>query len=99
VIEDVSGEVVLDAEKAVPLSVKLTGTISFMRDGRRFKMKITLDEKVTQLTPTAIAAPAKAEVVTTPERMREVDDRDSLLQGIAPPSRKQNAGSAAGSAP
>lgn len=98
VIEDVSGEVVLDAEKAVPLSVKLAGTISFMRDGRRFKMKITLDEKVTQRAPTAIAAPDKAEVVTTPERMREVDDRDSLLQGIAPPSRKQNTGSAAGSA-
>jgi hypothetical protein len=98
VIEDVSGEVVLDADKAVPLSVKLAGTISFMRDGRRFKMKVTLESKVTAVTATAITAPDKTEVVATPERLREVDDRDKLLEGIAPPSRKQNDGSAAGSA-
>jgi hypothetical protein len=94
VIEDVSGEVVLDAEKAVPLSVKLAGTISFMRDGRRFQMKVTLASTVTSTAATAISAPDKTEVVATPERLREVDDRDTLLQGIAPPSRKQNEGSA-----
>lgn len=94
VIEDVSGEVILDADKAVPLSVKLAGTISFMRDGRRFKMKVTLDEKITSSVAAAIAAPEKTEVVATPERLREVDDRDKLLEGIAPPSRKQNEGSA-----
>ena len=90
VIEAVSGEVILDAEKGVPLSVKLAGTISFMRDGRRFQMKVTLDAKVTGLEPWVVAVPDKTEVVTTPERLREVDDRDALLEGIAPPSRKQN---------
>ena len=88
VIEDVSGEVVLDVDKAVPLSVKLAGTISFMRDGRRFKMKVTLTSAITALGAKPIVAPAATEVVATPERMREVDDRDALLQGIAPPSRK-----------
>jgi hypothetical protein len=99
VIEDVSGEVILDAEKAVPLSVKLAGTISFMRDKRRFQMKVTLTSTITSTAATAISAPEKTEVVATPERMREVDDRDMLLQGIAPPSRKQNEGSAGSAAP
>jgi hypothetical protein len=97
VIEEVSGEVVLDADKAVPLSVKLAGTISFMRDGRRFKMKVTLDAKVSAVAAKEIRAPEQTEVVATPERLREVDDRDKLLEGIAPPSRKQNQ-SEAGSA-
>lgn len=97
VIEDVSGEVILDTEKAVPLSVKLAGTISFMRDGRRFKMKVTLDSKITSVTAAAITVPEKTDIIVTPERMREVDDRDKLLEGIAPPTRKQSDGSSAGS--
>ena len=43
----------------------------------------------------AITAPAEAEVVATPERKREVDERDYLLQGIAPPIRKNADGTAA----
>ncbi|HEY4177497.1 MAG TPA: hypothetical protein VGM90_11710 [Kofleriaceae bacterium] len=97
VIEDVSGEVVLDEEKAVPLSVQLAGTISFMRDGRRFKMKTSVTELVASLGPAAITAPAAEDVIATPERLREVDDRDMLLQGIAPPTHKQESG-AVGSA-
>jgi hypothetical protein len=37
--------------------------------------------------------PATEDVVATPERLREVDDRDFLLQGIAPPLRKAADGS------
>ncbi|HEY4059070.1 MAG TPA: hypothetical protein VGM39_20785, partial [Kofleriaceae bacterium] len=80
VIEDVSGEVVLDEEKAVPLSVTLAGTISFMRDGRRFKMKTSVTEAIVALGPAAITAPDPDQVIATPERLREVDDRDMLLQ-------------------
>ncbi len=88
-IEELSGEIVLDAEKGVPLSVKLAGTVSFQRDGRRFKMKVSVTSEVTAIgTVVAIVAPPEGEVVATPERLREVDDRDSLLQGIAPPIRK-----------
>lgn len=97
VIEEVSGEVVLDAEKAVPLSVKLAGTISFMRDGRRFQMKVSLDTKIASVAVSSIVPPEKTEIVATPERLREVDDRDKLLEGIAPPSRKQS--DASGSPP
>jgi len=88
-VEDLSGEIVLDAEKGVPLSVKLAGTVSFMRDGRRFRMKTSITEELSAIgAPVAIAAPPEGEVVATPERPREVDDRDFLLQGIAPPLRK-----------
>ncbi|MDB4956474.1 MAG: hypothetical protein JWO36_4043 [Myxococcales bacterium] len=88
-IDALSGEIVLDTEKGVPLSVKLAGTVGFSRDGRRFKMKLTLQSDVSAVgQAAAIAAPPSEEVVATPERLREVDDRDLLLQGIAPPLRK-----------
>lgn len=95
-IEEVSGEVILDADKGAPLAVQLTGTVSFMRDGRRFKMKTSITANLSAIgTPVAITAPAQTEVVATPERTREVDDRDYLLQGIAPPIRKNADGTAA----
>ncbi len=90
VIHDVSGEVILDAERAIPLSVKLVGTIELMRDRRNFKMTVTLTSTVTKIGAAAITPPETAEVVATPERLREVDERDKLLEGIAPPSRKQS---------
>ena len=95
-IEEVSGEVILDADKGAPLAVKLSGTVSFMRDGRRFKMKTSITAALSGFgTPVAITAPDRAEVVATPERTREVDDRDYLLQGIAPAIRKNADGTAA----
>lgn len=95
-IDELTGEVILDAEKGVPLAVKLAGTVGFTRDGRRFAMKVGLDAAITGIgTAAAVAAPPRAEVVATPERMREVDERDFLLQGIAPPQRRGTDGSAA----
>jgi hypothetical protein len=86
-IDALTGEVVLDAETGVPLAVKLSGTIGFTRDGRRFAMQVSVQSDVTAIgQPAAIATPSTEEVVATPERLREVDDRDYLLQGIAPSS-------------
>jgi hypothetical protein len=94
-IEALSGEIVLDADKGVPLAVKLSGTVGFSRDGRRFTMKISVDGAATAIgTAVAIAAPPADQVVSTPERLREVDDRDFLLQGIAPPIRRNPDGTA-----
>ena len=88
-VDDVSGEVVLDTERGVPLAVKLAGTVGFTRDGRRFAMKVAVKSSVDKIgKPAALAAPPAAEVVATPERAREVDDRDTLLRGIAPPLRQ-----------
>jgi hypothetical protein len=94
-IDAVAGEIVLDAEKAVPLAVKLSGTIGFTRDGRRFAMKVKVDSTISGLgSAAAIAVPPEGDVVATPERLREVDDRDYLLQGIAPPLRRNPDGTA-----
>lgn len=88
-IEALTGEVVLDAATGVPLHVKLAGTIGFSRDGRRFSMKVSVVSDVSAVGQVvAIAAPLPEDVIATPERLREVDDRDLLLQGIAPPLRK-----------
>ena len=95
-IDELAGEVMLDAEKGVPLSIQLTGSVGFMRDGRRFKMRVQLSATISALgTAATITAPPDGEVVATPERMREVDDRDYLLQGIAPPIRRSNDGTGA----
>lgn len=87
-IDGLTGEVVLDAATGAPLSVKLSGKVNFTRDGRTFAMAISVQSDVSSLgKPAAIAAPDSNDVVATPERLREVDDRDTLLQGIAPPAR------------
>jgi len=86
VVEAASGEVVLDAGSGVPLAAKLTGKVSYSRDGRRFTMTIDASTEVRDVgTAVAIALPAPEDVVATPERLREVDDRDALLKNIAPP--------------
>ncbi|HEY1812938.1 MAG TPA: hypothetical protein VGG74_11365 [Kofleriaceae bacterium] len=91
-IDGLSGEIVLDAETGVPLSVKLSGTIGFTRDNRKFAMQVSVQSDVSGIgTIAAVAAPDSDDVVATPERLREVDDRDFLLQGIAPPLRKSDA--------
>jgi hypothetical protein len=93
-IDAVSGEVILDADKGIPLHVNLSGTVSFTRDNRRFTMKVGVQSDVSGVgTAAAITVPAAEDVVATPERLREVDDRDFLLQGIAPPLRKNPDGS------
>lgn len=94
-IEALSGEVVLDAESGVPLSVNLSGAVGFSRDGRHFTMKVKLEAHAAAIgAPVPIAVPAAEDVVATPERLREVDDRDFLLQGIAPPLRRNPDGTA-----
>lgn len=99
-IDAVSGEIVLDAEKGVPLHVALTGTIGFTRDNRHFVMKVSVQSDVSGIgTAATIQTPAADDVVATPERLREVDDRDFLLQGIAPPLRKNADGTAVPPAP
>lgn len=88
-VDSLYGEVVLDADKGVPLDVRLQGTVGYTRDGRRFTMKLSLQSGVSGIgQAAAIAVPSGDDVVATPERLREVDDRDRLLEGIAPPSRK-----------
>ncbi|HET9484308.1 MAG TPA: hypothetical protein VFO79_10160 [Xanthomonadales bacterium] len=94
-VEALSGHVVLDADNGAPLAAELAGAVAFSRDGRSFVMKLKLSSTVANVGKAAtIVAPPEGEVVATPGRMREVDDRDYLLQGIAPPLRKNPDGTA-----
>jgi hypothetical protein len=98
-IEALAGEIILDAETGMPLAAKWAGRISFGRDGRRFAMKLDVDAKVTAFGFAGVVPPLEADVVATPERKREVDERDFLLKDIAPSIRKNPDGTAAPPAP
>jgi hypothetical protein len=56
-VEAVSGEIVLDVDRGVLLAMKLTGTLGFSREGRRFTMKLSLDSTISGLGTTAEIAP------------------------------------------
>jgi hypothetical protein len=86
-VEGVEGEAVLDATTGAPLRLALRGTVGFMRDGKAYSMRVNVTSAVTSLEAPSISAPDPAEVVQTPVRMHEVDERDKLLERIAPPLR------------
>jgi hypothetical protein len=93
------GEVVLDARTGAPLRAHLEGQLAFTRDGHRFVMKVIVDHEVGAIgTKPAIAPPAIEDTVATPGRLREVDERDLLLEGMAPPARKQPQAAGSGAA-
>ena len=71
-IDAVSGEIVVDADSGLPLAVKLAGTITFQRDGRRFTMKLGASSQVDGVgKAVAVVAPGGDDVVATPERRRK----------------------------
>jgi hypothetical protein len=85
-VEELAGEIVLDADKGAPLAVKLAGAIGYMFEGQKRIMKLGIEGSLTRIgTAAAITAPPRTEVVATPERLREVEERDYLLHNIAPP--------------
>jgi hypothetical protein len=89
VVQEVSGEVLLDAATGTPLRARVKGAVAFQREGHSFVMKVEVQHelgafgKVTQVTP-----PPDQETVSNIEQPHELDERESLLQGIAPPSRR-----------
>ncbi len=93
-IAALDGEVTIDVEKGVPLAIDITGAIAFSREGRRFTMKLAIKGAITKLGVTEITAPPDGDVISTPTRRGEVDERDYLLNGIAPPIRKNADGTA-----
>jgi hypothetical protein len=88
-VQELSGDAVIDGDAAFPLQARFKAKLSFNRDGRTFQMVLEVGQDLTAIgQPVTITAPAADQVVTTPERSREVDERDELLRGIAPPTRK-----------
>ncbi len=97
-VEAVSGEVVLDARTGVPLHAHVEGRLAFSQGNHRYHMTLVVDHDVSKIgSKPAIAPPPAEDTVATPQRLREVDERDLLLEGMAPPARKQPQVPAAGS--
>ena len=88
-VVEASGELALDEETGVVLHALVHGAVTFERDGRSFVMTFDVEHDIADIgAEIAIAAPPDDAWVATPVRRREVDERDRLLQGIAPPTRK-----------
>jgi hypothetical protein len=86
-VESAAGEIVLDDATGLPLKARLDTTVGFVRDGKRLTMRLAIQQSVAPGT-VAVAKPEDDQIVATPVRLREVDDRNFLLQGIAPPAGK-----------
>jgi hypothetical protein len=84
----VAGEVVLDDAAGFALTARLTAEVTFERDGRPLTMAISVTHGVEVVATPTLAPPPADQVVTTAMRSTEVDDRNFLLKGLAPPERK-----------
>lgn len=88
VVEEAAGEIVLDHETGVPLSGTLRARVTARRDGQPLRMDMTIEQHIESIGgPVSIAPPAVGEWVPTPERSRELDERNALLEDIAQPAR------------
>lgn len=88
-IAEASGEIAVDVQTGVVLHAEVRGGVTFERDGRRFTMTFDVAHDIADIgTDIAIAAPPDDRWVATPLRRKEVEMRDRLLKGIAPPTRK-----------
>ena len=88
-VQAIEGLVSLDAESGVPVSVEFKGSIKYTRDKRRFEMLLRASRSISEIGhERAVAPPAEELILRIPARHRELAERDSLLQGIAPPARK-----------
>lgn len=93
-VEEVTGEVALDPKTGVPLRAVVQGTVSFQRDGRSFQMKLDARHELGTFGAVEdVEAPAAEQVASDTEKRHELDERDALLDGIAPKSaRSRNPG-------
>jgi len=85
-VDSLSGELVVDAS-GVPLSARLDAVYRFRRDALAVKVTVQHTESLGPAEP--ISAPANA--VPPPERPRPMLDRQTLLDGLAPPRREVSA--------
>lgn len=88
-VRKLAGEVILDEDTGGPLAGKLEATLTYQREGRTHEMTFTVTHKIETIgaVPT-IAAPPEDQTVATYELSREAEEREKLLQGIAPPARR-----------
>jgi hypothetical protein len=89
VVGQVAGELALDVKTGVVLRATIQGTVSFQRDRRSFEMRLDARHELgTFGSVEEVEAPAAELVVQDAEQRHEIDERDSLLEGIAPPAAR-----------
>jgi hypothetical protein len=90
-VSQLEGEAVIDAATGALLQLTLRGTVGYRREQTAYSMRVSISSSVTDLgaagLTAAITAPDPEQVVLTPGRLHEVEERDKLLEGIAPPLR------------
>lgn len=92
VVRDASGEVVLDTKTGVVLRAAIQGALSFQRDGRDFEMRLEARHELgTFGSVEEVSPPAPELVVVDGDQRHELDERDSLLEGIAPKAARGKA--------
>lgn len=95
-VTEASGELAVDTQTGVVLHGRVHGALTFQRDGREFTMTFDVEHDIVDIgADIAIAAPADDRWVATPLRRREVEERDRLLEGIAPPTPKKKSNQSA----
>jgi len=95
-VREVGGEMVLDVKTGVVLRAVLQGTLAFQRDNRSFVMRLEARHELGSFGAVEeVAPPAPELVVMESEQRHELDERDSLLEGIAPKAARGRAPSGA----
>jgi hypothetical protein len=88
-VQALEGELVLDAETGAVLTGRLATRLSFQRGGRAFEMVLESSHAIDKIGgAVTVTPPPDAESVTTPLRSHEFEERQELLEGIAPPAAK-----------
>jgi hypothetical protein len=88
-VEALDGAVALDAATGALLEGKLSARVAFTRDGKRLTLQIDASHKIDDIgAAVAVEPPPAAESAPTPLRATDIEDREELLGGIAPPLRR-----------
>jgi hypothetical protein len=88
-IEALAGNVTLDVATGALLEGKLAARVAFVRDGKRYTLQIDASHKIDDVgAAVAIVPPSEQDSAPTPPRSTDIEDREELLGGLAPPLRR-----------
>ena len=66
----------------------LSGEVTFTHGGKTYALTVEVTHKITVTSAVEVTAPPDEQTVATRMRPHELEQRDTLLEGIAPPLRK-----------
>ncbi|MFH0900764.1 MAG: hypothetical protein V2A73_09070 [Pseudomonadota bacterium] len=88
VVKMLEGRLSLDAQTGMLVEGTLRARLQFLRAGKLLEMELASTHSVKDIgAPFEITPPGEEESVATPLASSELEERDSLLDGLAPPMR------------